>query len=73
MTPDFWKKSMLEKPADGRRVVCHASAWDFGDKKDFRIKQCTNVNHDNLVTVHHEMGHVVYFQQYARPGCPFEM
>lgn len=66
MTPDFWKKSMLEKPADGRRVVCHASAWDFGDKKDFRIKQCTNVNHDNLVTVHHEMGHVVYFQQYAR-------
>ena len=25
----FWNKSMLEKPKDGRSVVCHASAWDF--------------------------------------------
>lgn len=28
----FWKKSVLEKPADGRDLVCHASAWDFGIK-----------------------------------------
>ena len=25
----FYKDSMLEKPTDGRNVVCHASAWDF--------------------------------------------
>jgi peptidyl-dipeptidase A len=25
----FYNSSMLEKPADGRDVVCHASAWDF--------------------------------------------
>jgi len=32
----FWEKSLLEKPKDGREVVCHASAWDFLDGKDFR-------------------------------------
>lgn len=31
----FWNKSMLEKP-DDRQVVCHASAWDFYNRKDFR-------------------------------------
>ncbi len=36
MPPEFWDKAMLEKPADGREVVCHASAWDFYNRKDFR-------------------------------------
>ena len=29
----FWNKSMLVKPDDGRKVVCHATAWDFYDGK----------------------------------------
>ncbi|XP_076008023.1 angiotensin-converting enzyme [Genypterus blacodes] len=64
MPQEFWDKSMLEKPTDGRKVVCHASAWDFYNRKDFRIKQCTVVTMDDLITVHHEMGHVQYFLQY---------
>ena len=36
MPPSFWEDSMIEKPDDGRDVVCHASAWDFGNRKDFR-------------------------------------
>lgn len=36
MPKEFWDKSMLEKPTDGRKVVCHASAWDFYNRKDFR-------------------------------------
>ena len=36
----FWDKSMLERPADGRDVVCHASAWDFYNAKDFRLVWC---------------------------------
>lgn len=36
MPQEFWDKSMLEKPSDGRKVVCHASAWDFYNRKDFR-------------------------------------
>lgn len=45
-------------------MVCHASAWDFCNGKDFRIKQCTIVNMEDLITVHHEMGHIQYFLQY---------
>ncbi|KAK9502105.1 hypothetical protein O3M35_012698 [Rhynocoris fuscipes] len=63
MPPSFWEKSIIEKPKD-RELVCHASAWDFYDSKDFRIKMCTRVNMDDLFTVHHEMGHVQYFIQY---------
>lgn len=63
MPPEFWERSMLEKPND-REVVCHASAWDFYNAKDFRIKMCTRVNEEDLFTIHHEMGHVEYFLQY---------
>lgn len=35
MPPLFWMKSMIEKPPD-KDVVCHASAWDFYNQKDFR-------------------------------------
>ena len=35
--PDsFWTKSMLEKPKNGRKVQCMASAWDFYVNKDVR-------------------------------------
>uniref|UniRef100_A0A8C5IRE9 Angiotensin-converting enzyme n=1 Tax=Junco hyemalis TaxID=40217 RepID=A0A8C5IRE9_JUNHY len=71
MPQEFWDKSMIEKPSDGREVVCHASAWDFYNRKDFRIKQCTVVNMDDLITVHHEMGHVQYFLQYKDQPISF--
>ncbi|KAL3836683.1 hypothetical protein ACJMK2_022105 [Sinanodonta woodiana] len=59
----FWQKSMLVKPID-REVICHASAWDFGNKRDFRIKQCTTLTDEQLLTVHHEMGHIIYYLAY---------
>ncbi|NWW44331.1 ACE enzyme, partial [Pedionomus torquatus] len=71
MPPEFWEKSMLEKPTDGREVVCHASAWDFYNRKDFRIKQCTSVTMEQLFTVHHEMGHVQYYLQYKDQHVSF--
>lgn len=60
----FWEKSILEKPSDGRDLVCHASAWDFFTKDDVRIKQCTRVTMDQFFTVHHELGHIQYYLQY---------
>lgn len=63
MPETFWKNSILTKPND-REMVCHASAWDFYDGKDFRIKQCTRINFDSLLTAHHEMGHIQYYLQY---------
>ncbi|XP_021364003.1 angiotensin-converting enzyme-like isoform X1 [Mizuhopecten yessoensis] len=70
MPAGFWTKSMLEKPAD-REVVCHASAWDFYDGQDFRIKQCTLLTQSQLLTVHHEMGHVIYFLAFVNQPVIF--
>jgi len=64
MPDKFWSGSILEKPKDGRELTCHASAWDFYNGEDFRIKQCTRVNQEDFVTVNHEMGHIQYYLQY---------
>lgn len=63
MTKTFWEKSILTKPTD-RTIQCHASAWNFHDGDDFRIKMCTDPSVEDLRTVHHEMGHVEYYMQY---------
>jgi peptidyl-dipeptidase A len=60
----FWKRSMLVQPRD-RDAVCHASAWDIGMSGDVRIKMCTNVNEDDLNTIHHELGHIYYYVNYG--------
>ncbi|XP_058820825.1 angiotensin-converting enzyme-like [Topomyia yanbarensis] len=67
----FWEKSILEKPTDGRELVCHASAWDFYKTDDVRIKQCTRVTMEDFFTVHHELGHIQYFLQYQHQPSVF--
>jgi len=70
--PDsFWTSSLMEKPFD-RDVVCAASAWDFCNGRDFRIKQCTDVSQDDLVTAHHELGHIQYYMQYINQPLVFK-
>ncbi|XP_030058174.1 angiotensin-converting enzyme 2 [Microcaecilia unicolor] len=64
LNPDFWTNSMLTKPTDGRKVVCHPTAWDLG-KNDFRIKMCTKVDMEDFLTVHHELGHIQYDMAYS--------
>ncbi|XP_004456877.2 angiotensin-converting enzyme-like protein Ace3 [Dasypus novemcinctus] len=68
---EFWNQSMLEKPVDGREVVCHASAWDFYNGKDFRIKKCTEVTIEDLLSIFHQMGHIQYFLQYRNLSVIF--
>ncbi len=60
----FWQRSLFQKPAN-RDVECHASAWDVGLSGDLRIKMCIRVEADDFVTIHHELGHDYYYQQYA--------
>uniref|UniRef100_A0A6E8W0T4 Angiotensin-converting enzyme n=1 Tax=Anopheles coluzzii TaxID=1518534 RepID=A0A6E8W0T4_ANOCL len=67
----FWEKSILEKPTDGRDLVCHASAWDFFAIDDVRIKQCTRVNMREFFVVHHELGHIQYYLQYQHQPVEF--
>ncbi|NXG01256.1 ACE2 enzyme, partial [Sakesphorus luctuosus] len=64
MTDGFWRNSMLTEPTDGRKVVCHPTAWDLG-KNDYRIKMCTKVTMDDFLTAHHEMGHIEYDMAYS--------
>ncbi len=59
----FWDRSMFTKPRD-RDVVCHASAWDINMAGDLRIKMCIKIDDEDLVTIHHELGHDYYFQAY---------
>ncbi|KAJ8378725.1 hypothetical protein AAFF_G00237030 [Aldrovandia affinis] len=66
MFDNFWTNSMLEKPTDGRKVVCHPTAWDMGNREDFRIKMCSEVNMDHFLTIHHEMGHNQYQMAYRK-------
>ena len=59
----FWKNSMFTKPPN-RDVVCHASAWDVNFSGDLRIKMCININEEDLITIHHELGHIYYYVYY---------
>ncbi|MBA3521253.1 MAG: M2 family metallopeptidase [Gemmatimonadales bacterium] len=59
----FWERSLIVKPLD-REVVCHASAWNIDDEEDVRIKMCTEVNGEDFITVHHELGHNYYSLAY---------
>jgi peptidyl-dipeptidase A len=67
----FWQRSMLTRPPD-REVVCHASAWDVHYDNDVRIKMCTKINQEDLITIHHELGHVFYFSQYYKLPMLFQ-
>ena len=61
----FWNRSLFTKPND-RDVVCHASAWDIdSQKQDLRIKMCIDRNEEDFITIHHELGHIFYYQAYA--------
>ena len=61
----FWERSMLVKPRD-REVVCHASAWDVTMADDLRIKMCVKPTEEDLITIHHELGHNYYFHAYYK-------
>lgn len=67
----FWERSMFKKPKD-REVVCHASAWDVTFNDDLRIKMCIKVNEEDLITIHHELGHDYYFHYYYKLPVLFQ-
>jgi peptidyl-dipeptidase A len=71
LPPTFWQRSLFERPRD-REVVCHASAWDPSMSNDVRIKMCTRPNEEDLVTIHHELGHDYYFTAYHKLPALFQ-
>ena len=67
----FWERSMFVKPK-GKDAVCHASAWDVTYSNDLRIKMCINKNQEDLWTLHHELGHDYYYQNYYQLPILFQ-
>ncbi|HEY4363849.1 MAG TPA: M2 family metallopeptidase [Bryobacteraceae bacterium] len=66
----FWDRSLFVKPMD-RDVVCHASAWDVDNVEDLRIKMCIEINAEDFVTIHHELGHNFYQRAYDKQPLLF--
>lgn len=67
----FWERSLFLRPKD-RDVVCHASAWDVTWNDDLRIKMCIDQTEDDLITIHHELGHDYYFHYYTKLPVLFQ-
>ena len=67
----FWERSQFTRPRD-REVVCHASAWDVSWNDDLRIKMCIQPTEEDLVTIHHELGHDFYFSRYYKMPILFQ-
>jgi peptidyl-dipeptidase A len=67
----FWDRSLLTRPRD-REVVCHPSAWDVTYSGDLRIKMCIEPTENDLVTIHHELGHDFYFSRYFKMPILFQ-
>jgi peptidyl-dipeptidase A len=62
---------MFVRPRD-REVVCHASAWPITFAGDVRIKMCIKINQEDLVTLHHELGHIYYYLAYKDQPVLFQ-
>jgi len=67
----FWERSLFTRPKD-REVVCHASAWDVEWNNDLRIKMCIEPTEEDLITIHHELGHDYYFHYYYKLPMLFQ-
>lgn len=64
LSPEFWRNSILQQ-SNTERTKCTASAWDFCNNFDFRVKQCTQITLEDFIGTHHEIAHVQYYMLYA--------
>lgn len=66
----FWERSLFQRPRD-RDVVCHASAWNVDSVNDLRLKVCIQINGEDFLTIHHELGHNFYQRAYNQQPPSF--
>jgi peptidyl-dipeptidase A len=66
----FWERSLFQRPRD-RDVVCHASAWNVDSVHDLRLKVCIQINGEDFLTIHHELGHNFYQRAYNQQPPSF--
>lgn len=60
----FYQNSIIERPIDEENFLClpktHGNLYDT----DFLISMCTEIKLKDFLTVHQQLGHIQYFQQY---------
>jgi len=67
----YEKSSMYPLPEDATfKKNNHASAWHMNLENDLRCLMSVEPNADYYETIHHELGHIYYFQAYTNPDVP---
>lgn len=70
-TSFYEKSSMYPLPADAPyKKNNHASAWHMDLENDLRCLMSVEPNADYYETIHHELGHIYYYQAYTNPNVP---
>ncbi|MBX2845897.1 MAG: M2 family metallopeptidase [Saprospiraceae bacterium] len=68
----FYEKSSMYPlpPGADYKKNNHASAWHMNLENDLRCLMSVEANADYYETVHHELGHIYYYQAYTNPDVP---
>lgn len=67
----YEKSSMYPAPADADyKKNNHASAWHMDLENDLRCLMSVEPTADYYETIHHELGHIYYYQAYTNPDVP---
>ena len=67
----YEKSSMYPLPADAPyKKNNHASAWHMDLENDLRCLMSVEPNAEYYETIHHELGHIYYYQAYTNPNVP---
>ena len=67
----YEKSSMYPLPADAPyKKNNHASAWHMNLENDLRCLMSIEPTADYYETIHHELGHIYYYQAYTNPNVP---
>lgn len=70
-TSFYEKSSMYPLPADAPyKKNNHASAWHMDLENDLRCLMSIEPNAEYYETIHHELGHIYYYQAYTNPNVP---
>ena len=68
----FYEKSSMYPLPDGTpyKKNNHASAWHMDLENDLRCLMSVEPTADYYETIHHELGHIYYYQAYTNPQVP---
>ena len=70
-TSFYEKSSMYPLPKDAKyKKNNHASAWHMDLENDLRCLMSVEPNAEYYETIHHELGHIYYYQAYTNPDVP---